>query len=75
MWAEIKKLHRRLGTTVIHVTHNQVEAMTIGDRIAVINEDKLQQADTPYKLYNSPRNDFVANFVGTMNFFYRRESI
>lgn len=69
MRAEIKKLHKKLGATVIYVTHDQVEAMTMGDRIAVINEGMLQQVGTPDSLYNSPVNDFVADFVGTMNFF------
>lgn len=68
--AELIKLHRRLGITTIYVTHDQVEAMTMGDRIAVMNEGKIQQVDTPLNLYNSPANRFVAGFIGSpsMNF-------
>jgi multiple sugar transport system ATP-binding protein len=69
--AEISKLHKRLGTTFIYVTHDQVEAMTMGDRIMVINDGELQQIDTPRNLYNTPNNIFVAGFIGSpsMNFF------
>ena len=69
--AEISKLHKRLGTTFIYVTHDQVEAMTMGDRIAVLADGILQQADTPRNLYNKPDNIFVAGFIGSpsMNFF------
>ncbi|MGD2077833.1 MAG: sn-glycerol-3-phosphate ABC transporter ATP-binding protein UgpC [Chloroflexota bacterium] len=69
--AEISKLHQRLGTTFIYVTHDQVEAMTMGDRIMVINEGELQQIDSPRTLYNKPNNRFVAGFIGSpsMNFF------
>lgn len=69
--AEISKLHKRLGTTFIYVTHDQVEAMTMGDRIMVINEGILQQIDSPRNLYNKPSNVFVAGFIGSpsMNFF------
>lgn len=69
--AELIKLHRRLGTTTIYVTHDQVEAMTMGDRIAVLNFGELQQFDTPSNLYNKPANMFVAGFIGSpsMNFF------
>jgi multiple sugar transport system ATP-binding protein len=68
--AEIIKLHRRLGTTTIYVTHDQVEAMTMGDRIAVLNFGELQQFDTPKNLYENPANIFVAGFIGSpsMNF-------
>ena len=68
---EISKLHRELGTTVIYVTHDQVEAMTMGTRIAILNQGVLQQVDTPANLYNSPKNTFVAGFIGSpaMNFF------
>ena len=68
--AEIIKLHRRLGITTIYVTHDQVEAMTMGQRIAVMKDGVLQQCDTPLTLYNKPANVFVAGFVGTpsMNF-------
>jgi multiple sugar transport system ATP-binding protein len=69
--AEISKLHKRLGTTFIYVTHDQVEAMTMGDRIAVLADGELQQVDTPRNLYNEPHNIFVAGFIGSpsMNFF------
>lgn len=69
--AEISKLHQRLGTTFIYVTHDQVEAMTMGDRILVVKDGILQQIDTPRNLYNVPRNVFVAGFIGSpsMNFF------
>ncbi|MBI3733961.1 MAG: sn-glycerol-3-phosphate ABC transporter ATP-binding protein UgpC, partial [Chloroflexi bacterium] len=68
--AELIKLHRRLGTTFIYVTHDQVEAMTMGTRIAVMNHGVLQQIDTPQNLYNNPANIFVAGFIGSpaMNF-------
>jgi multiple sugar transport system ATP-binding protein len=67
----ISKLHQRLGTTFIYVTHDQVEAMTMGTRIAVMSAGELQQIDTPFNLYHNPRNVFVAGFVGSpsMNFF------
>lgn len=69
--AEISQLHRRLGTTFIYVTHDQVEAMTMGDRIAVMSDGILQQIDSPRNLYNVPGNVFVAGFIGSpsMNFF------
>jgi len=63
--AEIIKLHRRLGITTIYVTHDQVEAMTMGDRIAVMNDGILQQCDTPLNLYHHPKNRFVAGFIGS----------
>jgi multiple sugar transport system ATP-binding protein len=67
----ISKLHQRLGTTFIYVTHDQVEAMTMGTRICVLSAGELQQVDTPYNLYHNPRNLFVAGFIGSpsMNFF------
>ena len=67
----ISKLHQRLGTTFIYVTHDQIEAMTMGTRIAVMSAGELQQIDTPFNLYHNPRNVFVAGFVGSpsMNFF------
>jgi multiple sugar transport system ATP-binding protein len=69
--AEISKLHKRLGTTFIYVTHDQVEAMTMGDRIAVLKDGELQQIDSPRTLYSEPNNIFVAGFIGSpaMNFF------
>jgi len=63
--ASISKLHRRLETTFIYVTHDQVEAMTMGDRIAVLNAGMLMQIDTPTKLYEEPANVFVAEFIGS----------
>lgn len=62
---ELKKLQRELGVTTIYVTHDQVEAMTIGDRIAILNEGRLQQVGTPEEVYEHPRNLFVASFVGS----------
>ena len=69
--AEISKLHQRLQTTFIYVTHDQVEAMTMATRIAVMNKGILQQLDTPQQLYDRPANLFVAGFIGSpaMNFF------
>jgi multiple sugar transport system ATP-binding protein len=71
MRAEISKLHQRLQTTFIYVTHDQTEAMTMATRIAVINKGVLQQLDTPQNLYDRPNNLFVAGFIGSpaMNFF------
>ena len=67
---EIAKLHRDLGATMIYVTHDQVEAMTLGDRIVVMNVGRVQQVDTPLALYDRPANRFVAGFIGSpaMNF-------
>jgi multiple sugar transport system ATP-binding protein len=67
----ISKLHQRLETTFIYVTHDQVEAMTMGTRICVLNAGRLQQIDTPFNLYHNPYNVFVAGFIGSpsMNFF------
>ncbi len=71
MRAELSKLQSRLHTTTIYVTHDQVEAMTMGHRIAVLKDGKLQQVGTPLEVYERPANVFVANFIGTppMNFF------
>ena len=70
MRTEITKLHQRLQATMIYVTHDQIEAMTMGDRIVVMNNGVVQQIDTPLKLYNEPVNLFVAGFLGSppMNF-------
>ncbi len=70
MRTEISKLHRRLQTTMIYVTHDQVEAMTMGDRIVVMKDGLVMQIDTPLNLYNHPQNKFVAGFIGSpaMNF-------
>jgi len=71
MRSEISKLHARLNTTFIYVTHDQIEAMTMGTRIVVMKDGFVQQIDTPKNLYNYPGNKFVAGFIGTpqMNFF------
>ena len=71
MRAEISRLHEKLGTTFIYVTHDQVEAMTMGSRIVVMKDGYVQQIDTPINLYKYPDNMFVAGFIGTpqMNFF------
>lgn len=70
MRAELKKLHDRLKTTIVYVTHDQVEAMTLGERIAVILNGEFQQVDNPLKIYDHPLNRFVAGFIGSppMNF-------
>src|SRR4249919_1540417 len=62
--AELKDLQQRLETTLIFVTHDQVEAMTMGDRIGVVNKGELIQVGTPHEIYNAPKNTFVASFVG-----------
>jgi multiple sugar transport system ATP-binding protein len=69
--AEISKLHERLGTTFIYVTHDQVEAMTMATKIVVMNQGAIQQVGAPKELYDTPRNRFVAEFIGSpsMNFF------
>jgi multiple sugar transport system ATP-binding protein len=74
MRAEIARLHQRVQTTFIYVTHDQVEAMTMGDRIAVLNGGVIQQLGTPQQLYDTPTNLFVAGFIGSpaMNFFNGR---
>src|SRR5512137_1020167 len=71
MRAEISKLHHQLKTTSIYVTHDQVEAMTMGSKIAIINEGVIQQSGTPMDIYETPVNKFVAGFIGSppMNFF------
>jgi multiple sugar transport system ATP-binding protein len=68
--AQIVKLQRQLGTTTIYVTHDQTEAMTMGDRIAIMNQGQIQQVASPLELYNRPANRFVAEFIGSppMNF-------
>ncbi|MCD6551468.1 ABC transporter ATP-binding protein [Thermotoga sp.] len=70
MRSELKKLQERIGVTTIYVTHDQTEAMTMGDRIAVMNQGRLQQVGTPSEIYHHPVNMFVAGFVGSpqMNF-------
>ncbi len=67
MQLEIKHIHQRLGVTVVYVTHDQSEALTMSDRIAVFNDGMVQQLDTPTGLYDCPRNSFVAGFIGENN--------
>jgi multiple sugar transport system ATP-binding protein len=79
MRKEIHLLHRRLETTMVYVTHDQVEAMTLGDRLCILNNGRIQQVGTPLDIFESPANKFVASFLGSspMNFlegnFYRKE--
>jgi multiple sugar transport system ATP-binding protein len=70
MRIEIKRLRERVATTSIYVTHDQVEAMTLGDRVVVMCDGRIQQIGTPLEIYNRPRNRFVAGFIGApaMNF-------
>lgn len=70
MRVEIKKLHQQLSNTIVYVTHDQVEAMTLADRIVVLNHGVIQQVGTPLELYDTPANKFVASFIGSppMNF-------
>ncbi len=70
MRMEMKRLHQRMGTTIVYVTHDQIEAMTLGDRIAVMKDGIIQQLGTPQEIYDRPSNLFVASFMGspTMNF-------
>ena len=77
MRAELGQLHTQLQTTTLYVTHDQVEAMTMGDRVAVIRKGELQQIDTPREIYLNPRNIFVAGFIGSpsMNFVYANVGI
>jgi multiple sugar transport system ATP-binding protein len=65
MRAELARLHDRLGTTTVYVTHDQIEAMTLGDRVAVLRDGRVQQCDTPEQLFDAPANLFVAAFMGT----------
>lgn len=79
MRVELQKLHREINATMIYVTHDQVEAMTLGDRIALLSHGKLMQLDTPMHLYNYPENRFAAGFIGSppMNFIsgiFRKEN-
>jgi multiple sugar transport system ATP-binding protein len=71
MRTEISRLHRQLEATMVYVTHDQTEAMTMGDKIVLMKDGVIQQTDTPLNLYNHPRNKFVAGFIGSpaMNFF------
>ena len=74
MRGEIKRLHQRLGKTMIYVTHDQTEAMTMADKIVVLNGGRIEQAGAPLELYNNPANLFVASFIGSpeMNLFEAR---
>ena len=63
--SQIAALQRRLGVTTVYVTHDQVEAMTMGDRVAVLKDGILQQVDTPRRMYDHPNNVFVAGFIGS----------
>jgi multiple sugar transport system ATP-binding protein len=74
MRTEIKLLHQRIGTTIVYVTHDQIEAMTLADRIAIMKDGILQQFDTPKQVYKNPANQFVAGFIGSpsMNFILSR---
>ncbi len=76
MRIELSRLHKELRTTMIYVTHDQVEAMTMGDRIAVFNQGKIEQIGGPMDLYNRPANEFVAGFIGSprINFIDRAEA-
>ena len=65
MRREIKKLHKRLKTTIVYVTHDQTEAMSLGTNIAIMDQGKIQQCDTPKNIYNKPQNMFVADFIGS----------
>jgi multiple sugar transport system ATP-binding protein len=65
MRAQLKHIQRRLETTTIYVTHDQIEAMTLADRIAIMNKGKIQQLGTPDEVYNNPANIFVAGFIGS----------
>ena len=70
MRVEIARLHREIGATMVYVTHDQVEAMTLADRIVVLRDGRIEQVDTPMALYHNPDNRFVAGFIGSpaMNF-------
>ena len=65
MRAYIARLHQELGTTTLYVTHDQTEAMTMGDRVAVMRDGRLEQVDSPQRLYEQPANMFVAGFIGS----------
>lgn len=65
MRQELKKLHRQLNATIIYVTHDQIEALSLADKIVILNLGKIQQIGTPYQVYNYPQNEFVASFLGT----------
>src|SRR5690606_13879259 len=68
MQMEVKLLHREIGTTIVFVTHDQEEALSMADRVAVLNQGKVQQIGSPDSLYNEPETAFVADFIGETNF-------
>ncbi len=72
---QIKRLHQQLGTTIVYVTHDQIEAMTLADRIAVMRDGELQQLGTPAEIYNTPSNIFVAGFMGSPSMNFVRGSV
>lgn len=74
MRAELSRLHQKLATTVIYVTHDQIEAMTLGEKVVVLKDGEIQQIDTPVNLYLHPATRFIAGFIGSppMNFFEGR---
>src|SRR5260370_17447398 len=69
MRTEIKKIHQKVTTTTVYVTHDQVEAMTLADRVVIMNAGRIDQIGTPHEVYHSPKTQFVAGFIGspTMN--------
>ena len=77
MRIEIKELHQRLGTTIVYVTHDQVEAMTMADKIVVMRDGRVEQIGSPLDLYDNPVNTFVAGFIGSpsMNFVHGKSHL
>ena len=69
MRTEIKKVHQKVTTTTVYVTHDQIEAMTLADRVVIMNAGRIDQIGTPYEVYHNPKTKFVAGFIGspTMN--------
>ena len=67
MRTELKNLQKKLGITFIHVTHSQEEALALADLVVVMNKGTIEQSDTPYNVFNKPKNEFIANFVGSHN--------
>ena len=67
MQVELKEIQRRLGTTFVYVTHDQPEAFAMSDRIGIMNDGRLEQVDTPRRIYDAPATEFVADFVGETN--------
>ncbi len=75
MRSEIRDLQQKLGLTLIYVTHDQIEAMTMADHIMVLNDKHVQQIDTPLGIYNQPANEFVANFLAPQRSIFCQEII